>query len=134
MAGVAINLCQVGYSSLFCIVHITICKYKRRITYDMLVWRGEWVEGYLLPIVKPIKFHVFYWFCAKIHLFLKVLMAGVAINLCPVYFFSSWFFDYSSKPNYRRNRFIDIFVWRLDCRLKYVCYLLLMKFVIFGYF
>ena len=29
---------------------------------------------------------------------------------------------------------IERFVWRLDCRLKYICYLLVIKFVIFDYF
>ena len=32
------------------------------------------------------------------------------------------------------NKIIERFVWRLDCRLKYVCYLLVIKFVIFEYF
>ena len=32
------------------------------------------------------------------------------------------------------NDAAERFVWRLDCRLKYICYLLVIKFMIFDYF
>ena len=60
-------------------------------------------------------------------------MAGVAINLCEkALFFCSFCLVY--KTNKRIPHDTDMFVWRLDCRLKYVWYLLLTKFMIFGYF
>ena len=69
----------------------------------------------------------------KIRLFLKVLMAGVAINLCEWRRFLLSCFLYQKQSNEKRRK-IERFVWRLDCRLKYVCYLSVLKFVIFGYF
>ena len=38
------------------------------------------------------------------------------------------------KTDRKKQETADIFVGRLDCRLKYVCYLILIKCVIFGYF
>ena len=49
-------------------------------------------------------------------------------------FISCPFFVNHKKTHEMKNTTADIFVWRLDCRLKYVYYLLLTKFVIFDYF
>ena len=61
-------------------------------------------------------------------------MAGVAINLCELVVIAGFAGFIPNKAQSSNNDMIERFVWRLDCRLKYVCYLLVIKFVIFGYF
>ena len=61
-------------------------------------------------------------------------MAGVAINLWWICSLPIFGLCPTQTQKNEVNKIIERFVWRLDCRLKYIFYLLLTKFVIFGYF
>ena len=76
---------------------------------------------------------IFSDFWGKIRLFLMSLWRALHWNATtpPDYLF---LFCLIPDQTTEISNHIERFVWRLDCRLKYVCYLLLMKFVIFGYF
>ena len=78
---------------------------------------------------------IFSYFWGKMHLFLGSLWRALHWNATPPVLSSCLFFCFTqTKINTERQNLIDIFVWRLDCRLKYICYLLVIKCVIFGYF
>ena len=65
----------------FCLEYLN--KNNERRKYERFVWRCEWFEGYLLPTMNSSKFNDFSWFWGKKRLFLKVLMAGVALKPTP---------------------------------------------------
>ena len=46
--------------SCFCFVTNVIKQKKKKMFIDMFVWRWEWFEGYLLPIAKSRKSHIFW--------------------------------------------------------------------------
>ena len=70
------------------------------------------------------------------HLFLGSLWRALHWNATtpPVFSLLVLFLFIQQKKYKKRKNLYDMFVWRLDCRLKYICYLLVIKVVIFAYF
>ena len=98
------------------------------------MWRLDCRLKYVCYLL-VIKFVIFSYFWGKIRLFLRSLWRALHWNATtPPLSSVIYFFVCQQNVNNRRKKITDIFVWRLDCRLKYVYYLLLTKFVIFDYF
>ena len=97
------------------------------------MWRLDCRLKYVwyLSVIKCV---IFSYFWGKMHLFLGSLWRAMqtdgelsVFSLCFI-----WWFNHHPKKQHWIT--LERFAWRLDCRLKYVCYLLVIKFVILDHF
>ena len=100
---------------------------------EILAWRLDCRLKYVWYLML-IKFVIFVYFWGKICLFLRSLWRALQSGNSPVVVNRILFVCLRTQKRTTIDKTADMFVWRLDCRLKYVCYLMLIKFVIFDYF
>ena len=97
------------------------------------MWRLDCRLKYVCYLI-VIKFVIFDYFCDKMHLFLGSLWRALHWNATTPPVLLSCFCLVPPTKQKQKSNTLERFVWRLDCRLKYVWYLTLLKFVIFTYF
>ena len=134
MAGVALKR---HHPPVFTPAFFWLCptqpKSKSKHKIERFVWRLDCRLKYVYYLL-VIKFVIFGYFWGKIRLFLRSLWRALQVNSPTPFSPPVSLLFYPNNNETRGEKKIERFVWRLDCRLKYVCYLIVIKFVVFDYF